>query len=97
MDHALKGAPERVPDCFRGPPDPEQQLTTQQPRSAVKLTHPFADARGLKAYASSSPVTRALGKKSSITRRWVKNNSLFSAVNGSPGAKAHYRRSRDEH
>ncbi|MEV7981817.1 hypothetical protein, partial [Streptomyces sp. NPDC086519] len=33
--------PERVPDRLRGPPDPEQQLTTQQPRSAVKLTHPY--------------------------------------------------------
>ncbi|MFF9410749.1 hypothetical protein ACF1B0_35270, partial [Streptomyces anandii] len=31
---------ERVPDRLRGPPDPEQQLTPQQPRSAVKLTHP---------------------------------------------------------
>jgi transposase len=29
----------------------------------------FADARGLKAYASASPLTRASGKKSSITRR----------------------------
>jgi transposase len=27
----------------------------------------FADARGLKAYAGSSPITRASGKKSSIT------------------------------
>jgi transposase len=65
----------------------------------------FADARGLKAYASSSPITRASGKKSSITRRWVKNDRLnhagylwaFAAPNGSPGAKAHYRRRRDEH
>jgi len=40
VDHALEGTPERVPDRLRGPPDPEQQLTTQQPRSAVKLTHP---------------------------------------------------------
>jgi hypothetical protein len=32
--------PQRVPDCLRGPPGPEQQLTTQQPRSAVRLTHP---------------------------------------------------------
>ncbi|WP_405512335.1 helix-turn-helix domain-containing protein [Streptomyces canus] len=39
MDHALEGPPERVPDRLRGAPDPEQQLTTQQPRSAVKLTH----------------------------------------------------------
>ncbi|MEU6971216.1 IS110 family transposase [Kitasatospora aureofaciens] len=65
----------------------------------------FADARGLKAYAGASPVTRASGKKSSITRRWVKNDRLnhagylwaFSAITASPGAKAHYRRRRDVH
>ncbi|MDH6711107.1 hypothetical protein P3T27_007859 [Kitasatospora sp. MAA19] len=65
----------------------------------------FADARGLKAYAGASPVTRASGKKSSITRRWVKNDRLnhagylwaFSALTASPGAKAHYRRRRDDH
>ncbi|MGW5463102.1 IS110 family transposase [Streptomyces sp. NPDC003996] len=65
----------------------------------------FADARGLKAYAGSSPITRASGKKSSITRRWVKNDRLnhagylwaFSAITASPGAKAHYRRRRDNH
>ncbi|MER5795812.1 IS110 family transposase [Streptomyces sp. NPDC001980] len=65
----------------------------------------FADARGLKAYAGSSPITRASGKKSSITRRWVKNDRLnhvrylwaFSAITASPGAKAHYRHRRDEH
>ncbi|MFF7754956.1 IS110 family transposase [Streptomyces sp. NPDC007971] len=65
----------------------------------------FADARGLKAYAGSSPITRASGKKASITRRWVKNDRLnhagylwaFSALRASPGAMAHYRRRRDEH
>ncbi|MGK5545436.1 IS110 family transposase [Streptomyces sp. URMC 127] len=65
----------------------------------------FADARGLKAYAGSSPITRASGKKSSITRRWVKNDRLnhagylwaFSSLRASPGAMAHYRRRRDEH
>ncbi|MEW2042135.1 IS110 family transposase, partial [Streptomyces sp. NPDC005534] len=65
----------------------------------------FADARGLKAYAGASPITRASGKKSSITRRWVKNDRLnhagylwaFSALRASPGAMAHYRRRRDEH
>lgn len=64
----------------------------------------FADARGLKAYAGASPVTRASGKKSSITRRWVKNDRLnhagylwaFSAITASPGANAHYRRRRDD-
>ncbi|MFI6473254.1 IS110 family transposase [Streptomyces sp. NPDC050516] len=65
----------------------------------------FTDARGLKAYAGASPITRASGKKSSITRRRIKNDRLnhagylwaFSAPNRSPGAKAHYRRRRDEH
>ncbi|WP_042388446.1 IS110 family transposase [Streptacidiphilus melanogenes] len=63
----------------------------------------FADARGLKAYAGASPVTRASGKKSSITRRWVKNDRLnhagylwaFSAISASPGANGHYRRRRE--
>ncbi|MFJ8803098.1 IS110 family transposase [Streptomyces sp. NPDC102487] len=65
----------------------------------------FADARGLKAYAGAAPITRASGKKSSVTRRWVKNDRLnhagylwaFSAITASPGAKAHYRRRRDNH
>lgn len=30
----------------------------------------FADAPGLQAYAGASPITRASGKKSGITRRW---------------------------
>ncbi len=63
----------------------------------------FADARGLKAYAGSSPITRASGKKTSIMRRWVKNDRLnhagylwaFSAITASPGAKTHYQRRRD--
>ncbi|WAU82449.1 IS110 family transposase [Streptomyces sp. Qhu-G9] len=65
----------------------------------------FADARGLKAYAGSSPITRASGKKSSVTRRRVKNDRLnhagylwaFAALTASPGAKVHYRRRRDKH
>lgn len=39
----------------------------------------FADARGLKAYAGSSPITRASGKKPAITIRWVKNDQLKHA------------------
>lgn len=65
----------------------------------------FSDARGLKAYAGASPITRASGKKSSVTRRWVKNDRLnhagylwaFSAISASPGAKTHYRKRRDDH
>jgi transposase len=62
----------------------------------------FADARALKAYAGSAPITRASGKKTFVGRRFVKNNRLmaagflwaFSSLRGSPGADAHYRRRR---
>ncbi|MDH6630470.1 hypothetical protein M2271_008331 [Streptomyces sp. LBL] len=62
-----------------------------------------ADARRLKAHAGSSPITRASGKKSSITRRWVKNDRLnhagylwaFASLRASAGANAHYRRRRE--
>ncbi|MGW3984067.1 IS110 family transposase [Streptomyces mirabilis] len=63
----------------------------------------FADARGLKAYAGSAPITRASGKKHYVGRRMVKNNRLhhagylwaFSSLRSSPGAHAHYRHRRD--
>ncbi|MFD8726359.1 IS110 family transposase, partial [Streptomyces sp. NPDC059629] len=105
---------EAVEEAF--PQHPDAEILTSFPGLGVQLAARvlaeigddrtrFADARGLKAYAGSSPITRASGKKSSITRRWVKNDRLnhagylwaFAAPNGSPGAKAHYRRRRDEH
>ncbi|GAA5605762.1 transposase [Streptomyces griseus] len=64
----------------------------------------FADARALKSYAGSAPVTRASGKKRFVGRRFVKNNRLINAgflwafaalLTASPGANAHYRRRRD--
>ncbi|MFF9483091.1 IS110 family transposase [Streptomyces sp. NPDC014733] len=63
----------------------------------------FADARALKSYAGSAPITRASGKKRYVGRRFVKNNRLmnagflwsFSALQASPGANAHYRRRRE--
>ncbi|MWA07578.1 IS110 family transposase [Actinomadura sp. LD22] len=63
----------------------------------------FSDARGLKAYAGSAPVTRASGRSVSITRRLVKNNRLaavgyvwtFMAMTNSAPARAHYQRRRD--
>ena len=36
----------------------------------------FADARALKAYAGSAPVTRASGRSISVTHRHTKNNRL---------------------
>lgn len=63
----------------------------------------FADARALKAYAGSAPVTRASGKSRIVMHRRVKNQRLatagyqwaFSALTASPGARAHYQRRRD--
>jgi hypothetical protein len=57
----------------------------------------FADARGLKAYAGSSAITRASGTKVAITRRRVKNDPLdhagylwaFTSPRVSVGANAH--------
>ncbi|MFE1851296.1 IS110 family transposase [Streptomyces sp. NPDC002387] len=105
---------EAVEEAF--PQHPDAEIITSFPGLGVQLgarvlaeigddRTRFADARGLKAYAGSSPITRASGKKSSITRRWVKNDRLnhagylwaFAALTASPGAKAHYRRRRDEH
>jgi transposase len=63
----------------------------------------FNDAKGLKAYAGSAPITRASGKTRSVTHRRIKNNRLatagytwaFAALTASPGARAHYDRRRD--
>lgn len=65
----------------------------------------FADARALKAYAGSAPVTRASGRSISITHRRVKNDRLaaagwiwaFAANLHSPAAKQHYRKRREVH
>jgi transposase len=62
----------------------------------------FADARGLKAFAGSAPVTRASGRGISITRRMVKNNRLaavgfvwaFAAIPHPGPTKDHYQRRR---
>ena len=60
----------------------------------------FTDARSLKAYAGSAPVTRASGKAITVLHRRVKNQRLaatgyiwaFAALTASPGARAHYDR-----
>lgn len=62
----------------------------------------FTDARGLKAFAGSAPITRASGRSTSITHRRVKNNRLaavgfvwaFAAIPRPSPAKDHYARRR---
>ena len=64
----------------------------------------FTDARAVKAYAGSAPVTRASGKSISVTHRRIKNDRLaaagwiwaFCANTNHPAANQHYRR-RDLH
>jgi transposase len=63
----------------------------------------FADARALKAYAGSAPITRASGRSLSVTRRHIKNNRLantgwiwaFAASANYPPARDHYRHRRE--
>lgn len=58
----------------------------------------FADARGLKAYAGSAPITRASGKKTVVLHRHIKNKRLtavgsiwaLSSLRASPGARRHF-------
>ena len=62
----------------------------------------FTDARSVKAYAGSAPVTKASGKSLFVMTRKVKNQRLaaagyvwaFCALTASPGARAHYDRRR---
>jgi transposase len=58
----------------------------------------FADARGLKAFAGSAPITRASGKKTAVLHRHIKNQRLaavgsiwaLSSLRSSPGARRHF-------
>jgi transposase len=60
----------------------------------------FGDARAVKAYAGSAPVTRASGKHRTVMARRVKNQRLaavgyvwaFAALTASSGARVHYDR-----
>ncbi|MFD6650638.1 IS110 family transposase [Micromonospora chalcea] len=62
----------------------------------------FSDARSLKAFAGAAPVTRASGRSLVVSQRRIKNDRLaavgftwgLSALNQSPGARAHYDRRR---
>jgi hypothetical protein len=63
----------------------------------------YAGARARKNYAGTSPITRASGKKTVVLARYVRNKRLtnalhqpaFSALSGSPGARAYYDALRD--
>ncbi|OSC39790.1 hypothetical protein B8W66_15900 [Mycobacterium decipiens] len=58
----------------------------------------FAEARGLKAFAGSAPITRASGKKTVVLHRHIKNRRLaavrpiwaLGSQRASPGARRHH-------
>jgi Transposase IS116/IS110/IS902 family len=58
----------------------------------------YADGKARRNYAATSPLTRASGKKKTVTARFVHNDRLvdalnawaFSALRTSPGARAFY-------
>lgn len=58
----------------------------------------YAQARGRKNYAGTSPITRQSGKKKIVMARYVHNDRLldalggqaFAAINASPGSRAYY-------
>ncbi|WP_431948434.1 IS110 family transposase [Micromonospora marina] len=62
----------------------------------------YTSAKARKNYAATSPITRASGKKKTITARFVHNDRLidalmtqaFTALTASPGARAYYDRQR---
>lgn len=71
----LTSSPRRSEEAF--PQHPDAEILLSFPGLGIQLTARvlaeigddrgrFADARGLKAYAGSSPITRASGKKSAI-------------------------------
>ncbi|MGW6796728.1 IS110 family transposase [Streptomyces chartreusis] len=109
--HAADDLAKVVEESFREHPDAEVLLSF--PGLGVQLgarvlaeigddRSRFADARALKAYAGSAPITRASGRKKFVGRRFIKNDRLinagflwaFAALTSSPGADAHYRRRR---
>ena len=60
--------------------------------------HRYADGKARCNYAGTSPLTRASGKKKTVTARFVHNDRLvdalnaqaFSTLSASPGARAFY-------
>jgi transposase len=60
--------------------------------------HRYASGKARKNYAATSPLTRASGKRKTVTARFIRNDRLtdalmaqaFTALNASPGARALY-------
>jgi hypothetical protein len=65
-------------------------------------SHRYHDAKARKNYAGTSPITRASGKRRTVSARYARNDRLadalqrqaFCALRNSPGARAYYDRLR---
>ncbi|HTT51926.1 MAG TPA: transposase [Streptosporangiaceae bacterium] len=98
---------DQVKECFGHARDAEIYLS--QPGLGQTLAaralgefgddeHRYADAKSRKNYASTSPITRASGKKKTVLARYIRNDRLadalhqqaFCALTASPGARAYY-------
>ena len=103
---------EQVAAGFGQHPDAEIYLSqpglgpTLAPRVLAEFgddPHRYADARARKNYAGTAPITKASGKKTVVTARYVRNKRLADALHqqalcslsGSPGARAYYDRQRE--
>ena len=103
---------EQVAAGFGQHPDAEIYLSqpglgpTLAPRVLAEFgddPHRYADARARKNYAGTAPITRASGKKTVVTARYVRNRRLADALHqqalcsltSSPGARGYYDRQRE--
>jgi transposase len=90
----------RHPDAeiYRSQPGMGAVLGARVPGEFGDDPHRYATGKARKNYAATSPLTRASGKKKTVTARFVRNERLtdalmaqaLSALNASPGARALY-------
>jgi transposase len=107
LNEQVKFLEQQVRDHFGRHPDAEVILS--QPGMGAVLgarvlaefgddPHRYRDGKARRNYAATSPLTRASGKKKTVTARYVHNDRLvdalsaqaFSALSASPGARAFY-------
>jgi transposase len=107
LDEQVKALQRQVEENFGQHPD--AKIYRSQPGMGAILgarvlgefgddPHRYADGKGRRNYAATSPITRASGKKKVVAARFVHNDRLvdalnaqaFAALNASPGARAFY-------
>jgi hypothetical protein len=112
LNAQVKILEEQVRDHFGRHPDAE--IYQSQPGLAAILgarvlgefgddPHRYADGKARKNYAATSPITRASGRKKTVSARFIRNDRLtdalmaqaLSAISASPGARALYDAERD--